>query len=265
LLLFAESFLAWIGATAVPAFVGLVVPILVGRKAGARTAASFSFGIFLWFFLDTIQDSANLDVNLGLFGGAPELASILLFAVGVAGFFVADGRSLASETEDQGITLRVPLLIALAVGVHGLGEGSAAGSTAALTSSTDIVGAFGGAVGVVPYVLHKALEPMMVGALYVAYQSYRPPRSRGLSRDLLLLTLLFVLPSAIGLWTGYFINYDASYLFALGTGSGVYVGVRLAKSMVTGPQGEGRKQNAKLVAAMLLGFILIYVAALLHS
>lgn len=260
-----ETFLAWIGATAIPAFVGLLLLILAGRKAGPQVAASFGFGIFLWFFVDTIQSSANLDVNLGFFGGAPELTSALLFVVGVTVFFAADRRSFTSAGEDQTIPFTVPLLAALAAGLHGLGEGSAAGSTAALTSSTDIVGAFGGAVGVVPYLLHKALEPMMVGALYVAHLSHRPPKSRGLLRDSPLITSLFVLPSAIGAWIGYFINYDAAYFFALGTGSAVYVGLRLAKSVVTPSRREGRKQEAKLVAALLLGFILIYVAALLHS
>lgn len=236
-----------------------------GRWVGSGYLAGFGFGIFLWFFVDTIQGSANLDVSAGFAGGFEQVAVVLLFAVGVAVFFSADRESLSVGPGVLGTSLAVPLLAAVAVGIHGFGEGTAVGFTAALTSSTDIIGAFGGLAGASAYVMHKALEPMMVGALYVAYSNGRPKPSGGWVRDILLLTFLFTLPSAVGALGGYFIAYDATFFFALGTGSSTYVGLRLARSMLLGTGQITRNQNAKLAAALVIGFILIYVAALLHS
>ena len=265
LLPFAESYLAWIAATAAPAFVGLVLVVWAGRWVKSGYLAAFALGIFLWFFVDTIQGSANLDLSAGFYGGVEQGAIVLLFVAGVAVFFLADRESMSSDLADRGTSLAVPLLAAVAVGLHGFGEGTAVGFTAALTTATDTISAFGGLAGASAYVMHKALEPMMVGALYVAYSKGRPKPTGGRVRDMLLLTLLFMLPSAVGAVGGYFIDYDATYLFALGTGSSIYVGLRLARSTFLGIGQPTPNQNGKMAAALVVGFILIYVAALLHS
>jgi hypothetical protein len=262
---FDESFAAWVASTAIPAFVGLLVITLAGRRLGSRLAAGFALGIFLWFFVDTIEGSADLDVSAGYGGGVAQLAMVLLFLAGLLIFFSLD-RGMFSSTEgiaDRG--LFILLLAAVAIGIHGFGEGTAFGSTAYSTPVTSLLGAFGGVSGGAAYALHKMFEPMMVGALYVAYSNARPRSMGGSLRDLILLTLVFVLPSFVGAFTGYFISYDATYFFALGTGTSIFTAFLLGKQAFRMAESSQGLESLKMSAALALGFILIYLAALLHS
>src|SRR4029077_20736796 len=93
--------------------------------------------------------------------------------------------------------LAIPWLVAAAVGIHGLGEGAAFGGTAALMSSTSLLDAFGGYSGGVAYTLHKALEPMMIGACYCMYAKEHVKSAASRLRDLLLLSITFVIPSLL--------------------------------------------------------------------
>ncbi|HMD78668.1 MAG TPA: hypothetical protein VKF39_01640 [Nitrososphaerales archaeon] len=262
---FAESFLAWASSTAVPALVGLGLITVVGRRTSPRYVAAFALGIFFWFFVDTIEGSANLDLNAGFAGGVNQVAMVILFAAGVLLFLWADGDlfSLSEASPDRGLI--IPLLAALAIGIHGFGEGTAFGSTAALTSGTSLFDAFGGVSAGAAYALHKMFEPMMAGALYVVCSKGRPGGVGIRTKDLLLMALLFVIPSLIGAITGYFISYDATYFFALGTGTSIYVALRLAKQALQTPAAPGRQESLRTSLALILGFILIYLAALLHS
>src|SRR5216684_8264210 len=87
---FADSFLPWTASTLIPAFVGLLVIVLIGMKLQARYVAAFAFGILFWFFVDTITGAASLDVNSGFSGGVGQLAMIGLFVIGVLFFFLVD-------------------------------------------------------------------------------------------------------------------------------------------------------------------------------
>jgi len=69
---FAESFVPWTASTLIPAFVGLLLIVLVGMKLQTRYVAAFAFGILFWFFVDTITGAASLDVNSGFSGGAGQ-------------------------------------------------------------------------------------------------------------------------------------------------------------------------------------------------
>lgn len=256
------SFGAWVAATVVPALVGLALVVFAGRAAGPRYAAAFALGIFFWFFVDTIQGSSDLDVNFGFTGGVDQLAMVLLFVFGLLAFFYADARLLEPGASGASLGLAVPILAALAVGIHGFGEGSAFGSTASQTSSTAILDAFGGTTAGVAYSLHKMLEPMMAGAVYVGLTG--ATGSGRTVRDLGILTLLFSLPSLVGAATGYFLAYDASYGFGLGTGTSIYVALRLGRQ-ISPISGSGRREVLLTGAAIALGLILIYGAALFHS
>ena len=173
---FAASFLAWLAATAIPAFLGLLLITAVGRWIKAKHLSAFALGIFMWFFVDTIGGSANLDVSAGFAGGIDQAAIVALFVVGLLFFFSVSGDLFSQESEMAKLSLTVPMLVAIAVGVHGFGEGTAFSSTASTTASTSLLDAFGGLSAGVAYVLHKALEPMMVGACYVAYSGGRANR-----------------------------------------------------------------------------------------
>jgi zinc transporter ZupT len=264
LLDFAESFLAWFASTAIPAFVGLVLITIVWKFVRPRFLVAFAFGIFLWFFVDTISGSANLDVNLGFTGGLNQFVVVLLFVVGVVLLFSADKGMFSGDTISQSFDFRIPLLVAIAVGVHGFGEGTAFGNTAANTPSTSLLDAFGGVSAGVAYALHKALEPMIIGACYVAYSQIKGNKASAWVRDLLLLTALFVVPSLVGAAIGYYISYDATYFFALGTGTSIYAGLKLARPLFAG-SGTSSSDSLKMGLWLVFGFACIYFAALFHS
>jgi hypothetical protein len=304
---FAESFLPWIVATLVPAFVGLLLIMSTERVANAilrifnlmkkalnrlksmfrktslntgpavtsstrhviapSSLAAFAFGIFLWFFVDTIGGAASLDVNSGFTGGAGQVALSALFVIGLLFFFVVDrNRNLLSPQMAIGkYGLAIPWLVAAAVGIHGLGEGAAFGGTAALTSSTSLLDAFGGYSGGVAYILHKALEPTMIGACYCVYANEQSKSVIGRLRDLLLLSTTFVVPSLLGAASGYYLTYDSSYFYALGTGTSIYALIRLAGPLFDNTEPVNSKESIKMAILIAFGLLVIYFAALFHS
>ncbi len=261
MLAFGDSMLAWGLVTFASAAVGLAVFTLAAGLLSPRIGAAFGLGVFLWFFVDTLQGSSNLLVNEGFGGGAAQLAMVLLFLAGLFLFFQGDKGVLSG---DPSVTSLLPALAALALGLHGLGEGSAFGSTASQTSSTSLLGVFGGPTAGAAYALHKMLEPAMAGALYVAFSRGSGKGSTTTVRDLLLLALLFTLPSILGAASGYYLSYDSTYFFALGAGASVYVAFRLARQVFLDPSGAS-VSRARIALAASAGFILIYISALLHS
>jgi zinc transporter ZupT len=264
---FVVSITSWLLATLVPAFLGLTGIILVGSRVGARYTAAFGLGIFLWFFLDTISGSASLDVNDGFTGGWAQAGVVILFTVGLFLVFWYDrSRNIFSVEGSIGkYGLIIPLLVAVSIGIHGLGEGTAFGSTTASTSSTTLLDAFGGLNAGIAYVLHKALEPMMIGACYCVYSGKQAKSARDLLSNLGLLSVVFVIPSLLGAATRYILGYDASYFFALGAGTSVYAAIRLAAPLFRTPEEARSRESMRLAIALFIGFIAIYIAALFHS
>ena len=163
---FVDSFLPWMAGTLAPGFVGLLLIMLAGNFMKAKYLAAYAIGIFLWFFVDTIGGSASLDVNSGFNGGGGQIALAGLFAIGLLFFFVLDRKRniLSPQLAIGKYGFVIPILVAAAVGIHGLGEGAAFGGTASTTSEVSLLDAFGGYTGGVAYVLHKMLEPMIIGA-----------------------------------------------------------------------------------------------------
>jgi zinc transporter ZupT len=266
---FGVSFLAWLAATAGPAFLGLLLITAAGRSSfNGKYLAAFALGIFLWFFVDTIGGSANLDVNAGFTGGVDQVAIVALFVIGLLFFLSVSGDLLSPESGIGKYGLTVPILVAIAVGMHGFGEGTAFGATASSTPSASLLDAFGGLTAGVAYALHKALEPMMIGACYIVYALDRA-KNKPIVRyigDILVLTILFVVPSLIGAATGYYISYDASYFFALGTGTSIYVALRLARPLFLNMEASGSsRESVKSALLIAFGFLCIYFAALFHA
>ena len=263
---FAGGFLGWLAATAIPAFIGILLVTLIGRRVEGKYLAAFALGIFMWFFVDTIGGSGNLDVNAGFTGGVDQIAILALFVVGLLFFFSVGGEQLFSPDSNLvKVSLAIPMLVAMAAGIHGFGEGTAFGSTASSTTSTSLLDAFGGLTAGVAYTLHKALEPMMIGACYVVYSSDRGKNAARYLTDVAVLTILFVVPSLIGATTGYFVTYDATYFFALGTGTSLYAALRLARPLFLDQKTSSSSESVKIGLFLLLGFLCIYLAALFHS
>jgi hypothetical protein len=251
----------WTASTVVPALAGVSIVLLASKLVRPKLLAAFGLGIFLWFFVDTIQGSANLDVFNGFAFTTPQVADVSVFILGVVLFFMVGAKF--SRPGRAGGMLGIAALAAIAVGVHGFGEGSAFGATASLTSSTDMLEAFGGVSAGAAYALHKALEPMIVASIYLAYAAENKTRGRRIS-ELAALALLFALPSVVGAAMGYLVNFDAGYGFAFGTGTSVFALALLSRTAFGPPEANVREDLA-IATAVLVGFMLIYGAALLHQ
>jgi hypothetical protein len=273
---FVAGFLAWTASTWIPAFLGLLVIVWAGHFVKAKYLAAFALGIFLWFFVDTIQGSALLDVNAGFTGGAGQIAAVALFIIGVIAVFWIDRRRglFSPESIVRTVSVAIPLLVAGAIGIHGLGEGAAFGATAYSTSSTSLLDAFGGVSAGVAYLLHKGLEPMMAAACYCVYTNRTSSGIKGQLRGLFLLSLVFVLPSLIGAVVGYYVmgpatgfvaGFDTTYFFALGTGTSIYAALRLSRALFRSEGSITPEDSIKMGVPIVLGFIAIYFAALFHS
>jgi hypothetical protein len=269
---FSDSFLPWTAATLIPAFVGLVLVFMAGKALKAKYLAAFGLGIFLWFFVDTIGGAAGLDVVDAFSASFVQIATVGLFVMGLAALFLVDrNRNVFSPQLSIGkYGLAIPLLVAASVGIHGLGEGAAFGALASQTTSTTLLDAFagpthGGLNAVVAYVLHKALEPMMIGACYCAYAKGHGRSPKGSLRDLLLLSFTFVIPSLLGAASGYYLAYNTSYFYALGTGTSIYAAVRLAGPLFDSTQPPSSMESIKIALLIAVGLLVIYFAALFHS
>ena len=273
---FAESFLTWLAATIIPAFAGLLVITWAGKKIPTKYIVAFAFGIMFWFFVDTISGSAVLHVNSGFGGGIAQVAVVSLFIIGYLLFFWVDRkRDLLSPQSAIGIYgLTIPLIVAIAVGIHGLGEGTDFGYTAYATLSTSLLGAFGGVFAGVAYVLHKGLEPMMIGACYSVYTNWRARSASRWIKDVFVLSIAFVVPSLIGTpvgyfvlgpATGYFAGFNTTYFFALGTGTSIYAIFRLASPLFIPIGVTTTREPLKVAVSWILGIMAIYIAALFHS
>lgn len=261
---FVDSFSAIVAALVLPSFVSLFIVAGLTKLAKPRYLAAFALGIYFWFFSDTVGGSAYLDVNAGFTGGLAQVALFALFAVGLLLVFSIDRDVFKPGEGDGAQSLTIPLLLAFAIGIHGFGEGAAFSSTAAATSSTNLLDAFGGLSAAVAFLLHKALEPTIIGAAYWIYARDHAKNATWLIRDFLLLALVLAVPEIIGGATGYFLSYDTTYLYALGLGTSLYAPIRLAKPLFS-QDGASRSDSIRFAIFALLGFASLYIAALFHA
>jgi zinc transporter ZupT len=251
-------------AFAIPTIVSLTIVRGAAKLVSPRYIAGFALGIYFWFFSDTLGDSAYLGLNSGFAGGIPQALLILLYLAGIMFVFTVDGKSFIVHGDGDSPNFIVPILVAIAIGIHGLGEGAAFSTIAASTPSQDFLSAFGGLSPAIAFVLHKALEPVMVGAAYVAYARAHATSPRGALRDLVVLSLVFILPGLVGAATAYSLSYDTTYVFAFCLGTSFYAPVRIAKAFFVDRQ-PSRWDSAKVATAIALGLLSLYFAALLHS
>ena len=265
---FAETFGAILVTFLVPTFIGLIIISAAAKYLSPKYLAAFTIGIYLWFFSDTIGDASLLGVSEGFTGGVWQLALWLAFAIGVIILFSIDTKMFAEGSLGVGFGFSIPLLVAIAVGMHGFGEGAAVGATAATTTSSNLIDAFGGISAGTAFVLHKGLEPMMVGAAYWIYAKDHAKDTMGRLWDIIILTLAFTLPGIVGGASAYYVvqafpNADYTYVFALGLGTSIYAAVRLARPLFQGTGSKG--ESLKVACFIVLGFTCLYTVALLHS
>lgn len=264
---FGDSFLPWMVASLLPAFAGILVIVLAGKFFKVKYLAAFALGIFLWFFVDTIGGAANLDSSSGFSGGIGQASVLALFAIGALVLFSVDrNRNIFSPELAIGkYGVAIPVLVSVALGIHGLGEGAAFGRTASLTTSASLLEAFGGISGGIAYVLHKALEPMILGACYRVYCIEHAKSAPRYLRDLVVLIIIFTIPSLAGAASGYYLAYNSSYFYALGTGTAIYAAVRLCGPLFNNTTATGPKESITMAILITVGLLTIYFATLFHS
>jgi hypothetical protein len=153
------------------------------------------------------------------------------------------------------------------MGFHGIGEGLEFGGLSAGTTATTILDAIGGVGGGIAYVLHKLLEASLVMIVFVALVEGERLSFRVEWKRIVLLGLAFGIPSALGDVVGYFVEVNSAYLFALGAGAALVVALFAVRPI----WGDGWKgeltyaQYVKMVLMVLIGFLCLYGAAMLHS
>ncbi len=137
-----------------------------------------------------------------------------------------------------------------------------------------LIAEFGVVSAGVAYVLHKGLEPMMIGACYSVYTNWKARPTSQWIKDMCVLSLAFVIPSLIGTPLGYFVlgppneylaRFDTTYFFALGTGTSIYAIFRLAGPLFIPSEVTTTRETIKVAVAWIVGIIAIYIAALFHS
>jgi cation transport ATPase len=106
---------------------------------------------------------------------------------------------------------------------------------------------------------------MIIGACYCAYSIQHAKNITGRLRDLAILSIIFTIPSLIGAASGYYLTYDSSYFYALGTGTAIYAAVRLFGPMFDNAKAASPRESITMAVLITLGLLTIYFAALFHS
>lgn len=265
---FALTFGAILGSFLLPALIALLAVRMAARYTRPMYLAAFAIGLYFWFFSDTIGDTSLLGVSEGFTGGVWHVALWVCFAAGLLLMVSLDKTTFSEGSSGERFGFAIPVLVAVAVGLHGFGEGAAVGATAATAQSANLLDAFGGLSAGVSFILHKGLEPIMVGAAYWVYAKDHAPDASGSLKDVLVLSLAFTLPGMIGGASAYYVvqvypSADFTYFFALGLGASLYAAVRLARPLFQASDSDS--ESIKIAVCILLGFTCLYLAAALHS
>jgi ZIP family zinc transporter len=216
-----------------------------------RVLMALTVGLLAFLAIDaTLEGIEVAGEGSQALGGAS-----LVFLGGLTSYLVLSGveswlQGRRDKTAGAGDRSHVAMLVAIAIGLHNLGEGLAIGSAYA-------VGALAlGAFLVIGFALHNTTE----GLAIVAPVAQRPP---GLGR-LALLGLIAGGPAIVGAWIGASAFNASLAAFLLGAGAGAIVQVvqQLAPSI---RDRAGRALSPASVAGILAGFAVLYVTSLLIS
>jgi len=271
---FASSFTQFFTVTFISLFLGMLFILLLRETAhvSVRSLSAFAFGLLFWFFLDTLNDAIQLDVNEGYSYGFHHVALLFLFLVGFLSLALLSGHGVstkvaAKEASTSSSAYLVSILVALGMGFHGIGEGLEFGGTSAGTSAVTVLDAIGGFGGGIAYVFHKFLEATIVMTVYLALTADENVGLRKQLWRIVSLGLAFGLPSAVGDVVGYYVPVDSSYFYALGGGAALFVALMVVKPIFGGIQQREVTFSdwVRIVIALLLGFLALYFAASFHA
>ena len=263
------SFIEFVLATFIPIDVGMPLLVALSNRAelDTRYLSAYALDLFFWFFFDTLNDAVQLEANEGYNFDSAHVGLVVLFIIGFLVFALVGGKLLPKVSPNaKSSPLPLAIVVALALGCHGIGEGIEFGGLAAGTQATNVLDAIGGLGGGVGYFLHKFLESMIVIVVFIALSRASGQSFRRQLSQTAMVGLAFGIPSAVGEVAGYLVPIDSTWFYALGTGAALFVVLQVIRPIFTGRESEiAHSQWVKISVAMVLGFLLLYAAALFHS
>jgi len=267
---FSVSLIQFFAATFVPIYVGMFLLVVLSNITGinSRYLSAYALGLLFWFFFDTLNDAVQLDVNQGYAFDISQVGLVVLFIVGFLLFSLLGGRlgSKGGNVSTRNLPLLVAMVVGVGMGIHGVGEGIEFGGLAAGTQAVTILDAIGGVGGGVAYVLHKLLESTIVIVVFITLARTTGLPFRKQLWQTLMIGLVFGIPSMVGEVAGYSVPINSSWFYAMGAGAALYVVLQVVKPIFANGESEVTySQWIRISAAMILGFLLLYAAALFHS
>ncbi len=259
-----DSDLGFYGLMALLGFYVGVLPITLGMlwlpfvrridPRWLRVLMALTIGLLGFLAIDATLE--GLDVAAG--GSQALGGTALVFVGGIVAYLIltAVGAWLAERQGGEGARREgghIALLVAIAIGLHNLGEGLAIGSAYA-------VGALAlGAFLVIGFALHNTTE----GLAIVAPIAARPPSLR----RLVLLGTIAGAPAILGAWIGASAFNSSLAALLLGAGAGAIVQViqQLVPTIRENVGGVQRVLYPASVAGILAGFAILYATSLLVS
>ena len=252
-----ESDVGFYGLMALLGFYVGVLPVMLGmlwlpfvRRIDARWVRllmALTIGLLGFLVIDATLEGLDVAAE----GSQALGGSVLVFLGGVVAYLLLSGVE-AWLDERRGTERRagahMALLVAIAIGLHNLGEGLAIGSAYA-------VGALAlGAFLVIGFALHNTTE----GLAIVAPVAAKPPTLARLA----LLGLIAGAPAILGAWIGASAFNSSVAAFLLGAGAGAIVQV-IQQLLPTVRDRSRRTLTPLTVAGMLAGFGILYATSLL--
>lgn len=233
----ASSIAIGISATVLPFYLALTTFNLQPLRRNPQVSLALALGMSFYFLFDGYLDSTSLGIGGGFYGGFQPLVLIVAFAATFA--FLAWGKGRGSEAW--------PLwIVALAISIHSFSEGSEVSGTAPLylanLSST--------LANITAFEFHKFLEGfvLVAAALSLGVTKFR---------DVALAGLAMVALATAGALSSLWSSIGLSPFLAAG------VGGWMLTTVVLGSRFE-RKNGPALFLLVVVGFIIVYSAGLLH-
>ena len=232
----------------IPIFLGFLwLPFLAGiTRKWQDCFLSFTIGLLVFLGIDATQETILLSGQV-----ASAFQGIAIMTLGIAGMYLLLNtvNHLASNESSTPKPMKMSILIALAIGLHNLGEGLIIGSAYALGQV-----ALGSSL-VFGFLLHNTTEGIGI-VVPIASSQVR-------LRSLLGLGCLAGVPTIAGMWIGGFSYSTTSTVFFLSVGIGAILQVvSLINKDVTSRSNSGllRPLNS---FGLLCGLVFMYLTGLL--
>jgi uncharacterized membrane protein len=268
---FGVSFVEFLLATFVPIYFGIffLVALSNATRVETRYLSAYALGLLFWFFFDTLNDAAQLEVNQGYSLDFGHIGLVVLFIIGFLLFTLLGGRlsKINDPATKNPFSLLLAILVGVGMGCHGIAEGIEFGGLAAGTEASNVLDAIGGIGGGIAYILHKLLESTIVIVVFIVLARANGVSFRKQLWQTAIIGLVFGIPSAVGEVAGYSVPIDSSWFYALGAGAALFVVLQVIRPIFAANKESEitYSQWVRISVAMILGFFLLYAAALFHS